>query len=333
MGMRSLMLAIIVGIAAGFAFMPLGSEAQQAGKVSRIGFLSPSSLSDSRTRSFVEAFRQGLRDVGWVEGQNITIEYRWAEDRTDRLRDLARDLARANVELVVAATSPAVQAAKEATQTIPIVMTNAGDAVATGFVASIARPDANITGLSMMGGELVGKQLQLLTEVVPNLSGVALLWNPTNSSNAPQLRYAQDAARTLGIRLHPFEVRGPGEIEKVFAAMIKEHVGAVIVVLDSMLVANRIRMAELAAKTRLPTMYGLTDHVKAGGLMAYGPDIADMYRRAARYVDRILKGSKVTDLPVEQPTKFELIVNLTTAKALGLAIPSSISTRADQLIQ
>src|SRR5687768_11045986 len=169
MGMRSLTFAIIVGIAAGFAFMPPGSEAQQAGKATRIGFLSPSSLSDLRTRTFVEAFRQGLRELGWVEGQNITIEYRWAEDRTDRLRDLARDLARANVELIVAATSPAVQAAKEATQTIPIVMTNAGDAVATGFVASIARPDSNITGLSMMGGELVGKQLQLLTEVVPNL--------------------------------------------------------------------------------------------------------------------------------------------------------------------
>ena len=325
--------AFLAGTGAVLLTAPLVAHAQPAGKATHIGFLSPSSLHDPRTQTFVEAFRQGLRDLGWVEGQNMTIEYRWAEERTERLPDLARDLARLKVDVIVASTSPAVQAAKQATKTIPIVMTNAGDAVATGFVVSIARPEANITGLSMMAGELVGKQLQILKEVVPNLSRVALLWNPTNASNAPQLLHAQDAARTLGVRLHSLEVRGPGEIEGAFAAMTKERAGAVIVLLDSMLVANRTRIAELAARSRRPAMYGLTDHVKAGGLMAYGPNVADMHRRAATYVDKILKGSKLTDLPVEQPTKFELVVNLKTAKALGLTIPPLLLARTDEVIQ
>ncbi len=314
--------AFLAGTGAVLLTAPLVAQAQPAGRAARIGFLSPSSLHDPRTQTFVEAFRQGLRDLGWVEGQNMTIEYRWAEERTERLPDLARDLARLKVDVVVASTSPAVQAAKQATKTIPIVMTNAGDAVATGFVVSIARPEANISGLSMMAGELVGKQLQILN-----------LWNPTNASNAPQLLHAQDAARKLGVRLHSLEVRGPGEIEGAFAAMTKERAGALIVLLDSMLVANRTRIAELAVRSRRPAMYGLTDHVKAGGLMAYGPNVADMHRRAATYVDKILKGSKLTDLPVEQPTKFELVVNLKTAKALGLTIPPSLLARADEVIQ
>ena len=325
--------AFLAGTGAVLLTAPIVAQAQPAGRATRIGFLSPSSLHDPRTQTFVEAFHQGLRDLGWVEGQNMTIEYRWAEERTERLPDLARDLARLKVDVVVASTSPAVQAAKQATKTIPIVMTNAGDAVATGFVVSIARPEANITGLSMMAGELVGKQLQILKEVVPNLSRVALLWNPTNASNAPQLLHAQDAARTLGVRLHSLEVRGPGEVEGAFAAMTRERAGAVIVLLDSMLVANRTRIAELAVRSRRPAMYGLTDHVRAGGLMAYGPNVADMHRRAATYVDKILKGSKLTDLPVEQPTKFELVVNLKTAKALGLTIPPSLLARADEVIQ
>ena len=330
---RSLRLAITVGLVAALAFMPGGAQAQQAKRAVHIGFLSPSSISDPRTRTFVEAFRQGLRELGWVEGQNLTIEYRWAEEKTERLPDLARDLARLKVDVVVASTSPAVQAAKHATATIPIVMTNAGDAVATGFVANIARPEANITGLSMMGGELVSKQLQILKDVVPNLSRVALLWNPTNSSNAPQLLHAQEAARILGVRLQPLEIRGPGEIEGAFAAMTKERAGAVMVLLDSMLVANRARIAELTTKSRLPGIYGLTDYAKAGGLMAYGPNVADMHRQAATYVDKILKGRRPTDLPVEQPTKFELIINLSAAKALGLTIPPLILTRADQVIE
>ena len=221
--------AFLGTMASGLLAAPLAVEAQQAGRVTHIGFLSPNSLSDPRTRTFVEAFRQGLRELGWVENQDMTIEYRWAEETTERLSDLARDLVRLKVDVVVASTSPTVQAAKQATGTIPIVMTNAGDAVATGFVANIARPEANITGLSMMGGELVSKQMQILKEVVPNLSRVALLWNPTNSSNAPQLRHAQEAARTLGVRLQPLEVRGPGEIEGVFATMTRARAGAVMV--------------------------------------------------------------------------------------------------------
>ena len=325
--------ALIVGLIVVLAVLPLAIEAQQTRKVPHIGFLSPSSLSDPRTRTFVEAFRQGLRDLGWIEGQNVTIEYRWAEEKTARLGELARDLASHKVDVMVAATSPAVQAAKDSTTAIPIVMTNAGDAVATGFVTSIARPVGNITGLSMMGGELVGKQLEILREVVPGLSRVAVLWNPTNSSNPGQLRHAQDAVRLLGLRLHPLEARGPDDIESAFAAMTREHVGGVIVLLDSMLAANRARIAELAAKNRLPAVYGLADHVKAGGFIAYGPNVADMYRRAAAYADKILKGSKVSDLPVEQPTKFELIVNVNAARALGITIPPSVSARADQLIQ
>jgi putative ABC transport system substrate-binding protein len=323
-----------LGVIAGSVLAtPLAAEGQPTKTSARIGFLSPSSLSDPRTRSFLDAFRHGLRDLGWVEGQNMTIEYRWAEERTERLSELAGDLIRLKVDVVVAATSPAVQAAKRATGTIPIVMTNAGDAVATGFLASIARPEANITGLSMMGGELIGKQLQILKEVVRNLSRVAVLSNPTNASNAPQLRYALDAVQTLGIRLHPLEVRGPGELENAFTEMAKERDGAVIVLLDSMLVANRTHIADLAAKRRLPGIYGLTDFVGAGGLMAYGPHVADMYRRASSYVDKLLKGSKPSDLPVEQPTRFELVINLKTARALGLTIPPALLQRVDQVIE
>jgi putative ABC transport system substrate-binding protein len=327
------LIGLAVILAVNLLAVPIAPDAQQARMATRIGFLSPSSLSDPRTRTFVEAFNQGLLELGWVEGQNMTIEYRWAEERTERLPDLARDLARLKVDVVVASTSPAVQAAKQATGTIPIVMTNAGDAVATGFVVNIARPEANITGLSMMGGELVGKQLQLLKEVVPNLSRVALLWNPTNSSNAPQLLHAQEAARTLGIHLQPLEVRGAGEIEGAFATMTKQRASAVMVLLDSMLVANRARIGQFAAKSRLPGIYGLTDYAKAGGLMAYGPNVADMHRQAATYVDKILKGRRPTDLPVEQPTKFELVINMKTAKALGLTIPQTVLLQADQVIE
>jgi putative ABC transport system substrate-binding protein len=311
----------------------LCAEAQEAGKVARVGFLSPSSLSDPRTRLFIEAFRQRLRALGWIEGQNIAIEYRWAEERTERLPDLASNLVSRRVDVLVAATSPAIQAAKQATVTIPIIMAGAVDPVATGFVASIARPGGNITGLSDMSSELVGKQLEILREVVPRVSHVDLLWNPTNPSNAPQLQHAHDASRASGLRLKPREARGPAEIDSAFAAMTSEGAGAVMVMMDAMFIAHRTRIAELATKSRLPAIYGRTDHVKAGGLMAYGPNIADLYRRAAAYVDKILKGSNPADLPVEQPTKFELLINLKTARGLGLTIPHSVLLRADEVIQ
>ena len=296
-------------------------------------FSIPSSPSDPRTHRFLEAFKQGLHELGWREAQNITIEYRWAEEKTERLPDLARQLVSLRVDVIVAATTPAILPAKQATTTIPIVMAVAVDPVATGIVPSIARPGRNITGLSLMAPELVGKQMQLLREVVPRVSRVAILWNPSNASNAPQLRDAREAARTLKVQLQALEARGPTEIDSAFAVMTRERANAVIVLADSTLVAHRARIADLAAKSRLPAMYGLTDHAAAGGLIAYGPNIADLYRRAAVYVDRILKGAKPSDLPIEQPTRFELILNLRTAKTLGLTIPPSILTRADQVIQ
>ena len=228
---------------------------------------------------------------------------------------------------------PAIQRAQQAIGTIPIVMVAAGDPVASGFVASLARPGGNITGFSSMAPELVGKQLELLKEVVPKVSRVALLVNPGNPASAPQVRHAQDTARALCVRLQPLEAPGPGEIDSAFAAMAKEQAGTVIVLADSMLLDNRTRIADLAARRRLPTVFGRIDDAQAGGLIAYGPSIAEGFRRAATYVDKSLKGSKPVALPVEQPTKFELVVNLRTAKALGLTIPPSVLSRADQVIQ
>jgi putative ABC transport system substrate-binding protein len=317
----------------GLLAAPLAAEAQPAGKMPRIGFLSPSSPSDPRTHRFLEAFKQGLHALGWREAQNITIEYRWAEEKTERLPDLARQLVSLRVDVIVAATTPAILPAKQATATIPIVMAVAVDPVGTGIVPSIARPGGNITGLSLMAPELLGKQMQLVREVVPKVSRMAILWNPSNASNAPQLRNARDAARALKVQLQALEARGPAEIDSAFAVMTKERADAVIVLADAMLIAHRTRIADLAAKSRLPAMYGLTDHAAAGGLIAYGPNIADLYRRAAVYVDRILKGAKPADLPIEQPTKFELVINLKAAKALGLTIPPSLLARADQVIE
>jgi putative ABC transport system substrate-binding protein len=313
--------------------VPLAAEAQPPAKIPRVGFLSPSSPADPRTQRFLEAFRQGLRELGWVEGQKIAIEYRWAEERIERLADLARELVSLKVDVIVAATTPAILPAKQATGMIPIVMAVAVDPVATGLVASLARPGGNITGLSMMAPELIGKQMQLLQELVPKISRMALLWNPANASNAPQLRHAQDAARALEVRLQPLEARGPSEIDSAFAAMTRERAGAIIVLVDSMLAHHRTRIADLAAKSRLPAVYGLTDHAKAGGLMAYGPNVTDLYRRAATYVDKILKGAKPADLPVEQPTTFELVINLKTAQALGLTIPPTLLFQADEVIR
>ena len=325
-------LTLVASIVLALLAAPFAVESQPA-KVARIGFLSASSLADPRTQTFVDAFRQSLRDLGWVEGQNVVIEYRWAEDKTERLPELAADLAQRKVDILLAATTPAIRAAKEATGTIPIVMANAGEAVGSGFVTSLARPGGNITGLSMLAGELVAKQLQILKEVVPKVSRVALLWNPANPSNPVQRAHAEDAARAAGVRLEPLEVRGPADVDRAFATMTKERAGGIIVLVDSLLISQRTRIADLATKHRLPTIYGLIDHVRAGGLVAYGPNIPDLYRRAAIYVDKILKGAKPGDLPIEQPTKFELVVNLKTAKALGLTIPPSLLLRADQVIE
>jgi putative ABC transport system substrate-binding protein len=317
----------------GLLAAPLAAEAQQSGKVYRIGFLAPGSSSDLRIRRFFEAFRNSLGELGYVEGKNITIESRWAAGKYNRLAGLAAELVRLKMDVIVTNAVPAIRAAKEATSTIPIVMASVVDPVATGLVASLARPGGNITGLSVMTPELVGKQLEMLKEVVPKASRVAVLWNPANLGNAPQLKAAEVAARTLGVRLQPLEARGPSEIDSAFAAMTKEGAGAVVVLVDVMFVDQRTRIANLAATHRLPAVYGTPEPVEAGGLMAYGPSFLYNYRRAAVYVDKILKGAQPADLPIEQPMKFELVINLKTAKALGLTIPQSLLQRADEIIQ
>jgi putative ABC transport system substrate-binding protein len=311
--------------------LPLAAHAQQPKKIARIGFLSAASVSGDPDR--LDALRQGLRELGYVEGQNVAIESRWAEGKYDRLPGLAAELVRLKVDVIVTYGPPAIQAAKEATGTIPIVMAGVIDPVSTGFVASLARPGGNITGLSLMAPELIGKQLQILKEIVPTVSRVALLGNPANAGNSPQVRHAQDAARVLGVRLQLLEARGPGEIDSAFAAMTREQAGAVIVLVDVMLDVQRTRIAELAAKRRLPTVSGLANHAEAGGLLSYGGSNNDRFRGAATYVDKILKGAKPADLPVEQPTKFELVINMKTAKMLGIRIPQSILARADRVIE
>jgi putative ABC transport system substrate-binding protein len=305
------------------------AEAQQPKKVSRIGFLSPTS-DDSR----VEAFRQGLGELGYKEGQNITIEYRWANGRFEQLPDLALDLVRLKVDIVVAVVTQASLAAKKATRTIPIVMIGVADPVGSGLVASLARPGANITGTSSMTAEVIGKQLELLKETLPKISRVAALWNPANPIfQAIQLRETEDAARALGVRLQLVEARGPEEIDRAFEALARERTRALLVLNDPVFTTHRKRIADLSAKHRLPAVTGTLEYTEAGGLMAYGPRFPDMYRRAAVYVDKILKGTKPEDLPVEQPTKFELIINLKTAKKIGLTIPPSVLARADRVIR
>jgi putative ABC transport system substrate-binding protein len=305
--------------------------AQQPGKIPRIGFLLPYSPGpDAR----VEAFRQGLRELGYVEGQNITLEYRWADGKFERLPDLAADLVRLKVDVIVAAVTQASLAAKQAASAIPIVMVGVSDPVGTGLVISLARPGANITGTSSMTAEVVGKQLELLKETVPKISRVAALWNPANPIfQAIQRKETEVAARALGMQLRILEARGPDEIDRAFAAMAKEHTKALLVLGDPVFISHRKRIADLAANGHLPAVSGTREFVDAGGLMAYGPSFSDMYRRAAYYVDRILKGTKPADLPVEQPTKFELIINLKTAKQIGLTIPPNVLARADKVIR
>ena len=322
--------AFLAGAAALLA-APLAAQAQQAGKVWRVGYLAAGSGSENLT--YLNAFRQGLRDLGYVEGRSITIEYRWAEGKYERLPELADELVHLKVDVLVAANAPSAQAAKEATREIPIVMTVLVDPAAAGLVASLARPGGNITGLSMVAPELVGKQLELLKQVVPKISRVAVLGNPANPGTAPQLREAKAAAPALGLQLQVVEVRGASELERAFAAMTSAHVEAVLVLVDAMFGSQREKLANLALKSRLPAVSGLTRHAQAGDLLAYGASRVDVYRRAATYVDKILKGAKPADLPVEQPTKFELVINLKTAKALGLTIPPSLLARADQVIE
>jgi putative ABC transport system substrate-binding protein len=311
---------------------PLTAEAQQAGKVYRVGFLWHSW--STATSQFVAAFRQGLRELAWVEGQNIVVEDRWGESRSDRLHDLAAELVRLRVDVLVASGAPATRAAKEATTTIPIVSVGVQDPVALGAVQSLARPGGNITGLTLTGGlAIAGKQLELLKETVPGVSRVAVLWNPTNPMLLQQLRDTKIAARSLNVELQPVEARSPDEFDRAFSRIMRGRVEALLVSADAMFGAQGTPLAHLAARNRLPAMYGLRRNVEAGGLMAYGANELDLFRRAATYVDRILKGAQPADLPMEQPTRFELVINLKAAKALGLTIPPSLLLRADHVVQ
>ena len=332
--MKSGRLQLTVALVLGLVAAPLAAAAQRpAGKMPRVGVLSPRSGSDPQAQLQLEAFRQGLRELGWAEGQNIIFEYRWAEGKYERFPDLLAELIRLKVDVIVTPSMPVTHAAKQATKTIPIVMLGVNDPIANGLVASLARPGGNITGLSIVAPELVGKHLELLREVVPTVSRVAVLLNPTNPGTASQLREAEVAGRALGVRLQPLEARAPGEIDTAFAAMTRERAGAILVLSDAMFNIERKRIADLTARSRLPSVYAWGGHAEAGGLMAYGVNLLDHYRQAATYVDKILKGAKPADLPVAQPTKFELVINLKTAKALRLTIPPSLLIRADQVIE
>ena len=328
--------AKVIGLA-GFALCALlvtlcaSVQAQQLRRVPRIGFLS--SRSPDAEKSRLAAFQQGLQKLGYSAGKNILIEQRYAAGKFDRLPDLAAELVGLKVDVLVTTGTPAAHAAKNATSTIPIVIGNAGDPVGTGLVASLARPGGNVTGLSVLNTELSGKRLELLKEVVPTASRVAVLLNPANSINPLQLKEIQSAAPALGVTLHSLEVTGTDDIDRAFTAMKKERTGGLIVLGDPLLETHRTRIAELAVKSQLPAIYSLAPYVEAGGLMSYGTNFDDLYRRAATYVDKILKGSKPADLPVEQPTKFEFIVNLKTAKQIGLTIPPNVLARADRVIR
>ena len=316
----------------GLLVAPLDAEAQQAGRMYRIGYLS------TPTRESVEhgleAFLRTLRGLGWIEGQNLIIEYRWAEGDVERLPDLAADLVRRKVDVIVAPAGSAALAAKKATSSIPIVMIFASDPVETGLVASLRRLGGNITGTTFTPGpEIFGKQLQILKEAVPHASRVAVLSNPADASFALQVRQVEATARSLGIRLQHVEARGPEEFTSAFAAMERERADALLVTGTSTFLAHRTRLAEFAVKGRLPSMYSFRESVEAGGMMAYAVNMADFVGRSAMYVDKILKGAKPADLPIEQPTKFELIINLKVAKALGITVPQALVARADEVIQ
>ena len=327
--MRGSTVGSIVTIALGLLYAPLTIDAQPPGKVFQIGWLA---LGSPSTRD-LDGFRQGLRELGYVEGQNIVIEYRWAEGNIDRLGALATDLVRRHMDVIMAVGSAAIRAAQQATSTLPIVMTTNTDAVAQGFVVSLARPGGNITGVTGLGVELSGKRLELLKEVVPTASRIAALWNAANATTASFLHATQAAAQALGVELPVLEVRTLTDFEGAFAAVTGGRAEALIVIPDAFLGDHLTMIVDLAQRHRLPGMYPDREYADAGGLMAYTETIANRNRRAAVYVDKILKGAKPADLPVEQPTKFVLVINLKTAKALGLTIPPSILFQADEVIQ
>ena len=327
--MRFRTIGLIVTLALGLFAGPLHAEAQQAGKVYRVGFLSFNSRSAESNR--VEAFRQGIRDRGYVEGQNIVIEYRYADRKRDRLPQLAAELVRLKVDVIVTTGTPPTRAAQRVTKTIPIVMTIVGSPVPR-FAASYAKPGGNITGLSTQTQGLYGKRLELLKEAFPQVSRVAVIWDPARAVTKLGFRETEAAARVLGLQLQSVEFTGANDLDAL-AAITRGRAGALIILPTPGFTTLRGRIVELAAKSRLPAMYYSRRYVQSGGLMAYGPDTADNFRRAATYVDKILKGAKPADLPVERPTKFNLVVNLKTAKQLGITIPPEVLYQATKVIK
>jgi ABC-type uncharacterized transport system substrate-binding protein len=322
-GVLSLFVVVLLAVAV--------ADAQQPKKVSKIGYLSPSSPSADSAR--VEAFRQGLRDLGYVQGKNIVIEYRYAGGKPELLPDLAAELIRLKVDVIMTFGGPGTVAAKGATKTIPIVITDVSDPVALGLIASLAHPGGNVTGLSPLAKEISGKQLELLMEAFPRVSRVAILLDQTSHSNALSLEEIKVAAGALQVALQPLQVRGPDDLEPTFSAVKRERADALIVLRTGGTSTYRARIVNFTAKSRLPAMYADSEFTEAGGLMSYGSNRVDLVRRAATYVDKILKGTKPADLPVEQPKKFELVINLKAAKQIGLTIPPNVLARADKVIK
>jgi putative ABC transport system substrate-binding protein len=312
-------------------FGALAAQAQAPGKVPRVGYVF--ARVSSGDQHLWDTARQGLRELGYVDGENIALEVRWAEGRSERLPELVAELVRLKVDVLVVTGTPATLAAKNATRTIPIVFLGVGDPVRSGLVASLARPGSNLTGLSLLNPEVSGKRLELLKESLPNISRVAVLTNPGNPVHDVYWKETQTAAQTLGLQLQPIKVQAPEDFDAAFRAAARGRPHALLAFDDPLTMAYRARLVALAAKYRLPTMYGFREFPDVGGLLSYGPNLLDQYRRTATYVDRVLKGSRAADLPVEQPTKFELVINRRTAQALGLAIPPSVLARADQVIE
>src|SRR5437867_5637247 len=322
--------AFLGGLVLSLLAAPLATEGQEVGKVPRVGFLFFGSLGPSRE---LDAFRQGLRELGYTEGQNIVIEYRFASGRAERLPELATELARLKPDVLVTPGTPASLAAKQAISSIPIVFAGVADAVGAGLVANFARPGGNITGLTSISAELGGKRLELLKQVAPKASRVAVLYNPADRANVLVLKDLQGSAPALGLTLQPFEVREPGEFERAFVAMSRKRAQALFGATGVLTTEHRKTIVDLAAKSRIPAMWGDREFVDAGGLMSYAGNFYGQVRSAATYVDKILKGAKPGDLPVQQPTTFELVINLKTAKALGLTVPVSVLSRATEIIQ
>jgi putative tryptophan/tyrosine transport system substrate-binding protein len=332
--MRCTTIGSIVTLALGLLVAPLAAEAQPPTHVHRIGVLTGTAGGrDQYYIELVEVFLERMRALGYVEGQHLVIEYRGAAGHYERFPALVAELVHLPVDVLMTGSTAAALAAKQATSTIPIVIVNVGDAVGSGLVASLARPGGNITGMSIMNPEVVGKMLEILKDVLPTVSRVAILWNPASPGHALQVRAAEVAAQALGVQLHRVEASSPEAFDGAFAAMTRAHAGALLVLGEPVFFQHRSRLAELAAISHLPAIYRVREHVEDGGLMSYGPSQPDTWRRAATYVDKILKGAKPADLPVEQPMTFELVINLKTAQALGLTIPPTLLFQATEVIR